>query len=123
MLTLGVEDSGKRVTVALGDTLVVKLPGKEAPGYGWVVTPGDPRVLTVTDHSDNGFAFVAKGKGETRLVFAYRHPWENTKPIKTVTLDVQVGRSSWFGVGVAVGMAAGLAGGAYAAARRKKRKK
>ncbi len=119
MTRLGIEDSGKRVTLDIGDTILVNLPGKEGPGYGWVLTPGDPRVIDTTD----GSTFVAKGGGTTRLVFAYRHPWENRAPIKTVTFDIQVGRRSYWlmaGVGVAAAVAGGIV---YASTRRKRRAK
>ena len=125
--TLGIEDSGKRVVFDVGDTLIVNLPGKESPGYGWVLTPGDPRVVEVADGDVAGtFTLIGKATGSTRLTFAYRHPWENVTPIKTVTLDVQVGRGwlarhGWavFGFGAAVIAAGGIT---YTVTRKKKRR-
>jgi hypothetical protein len=121
---LGIDDSGKRVTIDVGDKLIVQLPGKETPGYGWVVTPGDPSVLGVEDGTTAGtFTFVGKGSGTTHLIFAYRHPWENRKPIQTVSLDVQVGSSHWFGIGVAVGIATTVAAATYALKRKRRKKR
>jgi hypothetical protein len=116
------------ITLAVGDTLIVNLPGKESPGYGWVLTPGDPHVVDVADGSVAGaFTLVARGPGTTHLVFAYRHPWENVTPIKTVALDIEVGRSAtgwltrhwWVMTGIGVGIAAG--GILYTVTRKKKR--
>ena len=124
-VTLGIEDSGTQITLAVGDELRIVLPGKESPGCGWVLTPGDPRVIDVATAGAGEFTFVAKGTGSTRLVFAYRHPWERKTPIKTVTLDVQVGRlGGWLpkvmaGVGAAVVVADGVL--LYRATRKKKR--
>jgi predicted secreted protein len=105
--------------IAVGDTFSVELPGKETSGYGWSLTPGDPTVVA----TDNGKTFVATGPGETRLVFTYRHPYENRGPIEIVTIDVQVDRWGWktlLGVGAAV---VATAGGITYAVKRKKAKK
>lgn len=107
------------MSLSIGDTILVNLPGKEAPGYGWVLTPGDPNVID----TDDGKTFVAKGYGTTRLVFTYRHPWQNREPVKTVTFDVQVSRlSGWktlLGIGAAVAVAGGIA---YAVKRKRARR-
>ena len=117
----------RHIALDVGDTFRVTLPGKEGTGYGWVVTPGDPRVVAVDGHSVEGekqvFTLAAKGPGTTRLVFAYRHPWENVAPIKTVTFGIKVGRWSWswpwFGAGVAAGVV--VASGVTYAVTRKRR--
>ena len=105
--------------IAVGDTFSVELPGKEASGYGWSLTPGDPTVVA----TDNGKTFVATGPGETRLVFTYRHPYENRGPIKTIMYDVEVtkhGWLTWLGLGAATVAAAG---GVVYAIKRKKAKR
>lgn len=114
---LGIEDSGQRVTIDVGDKIFVKLPGIEGPGYGWTLLPGDRTIIDTT----NGEMFVAKGLGSTRLVFAYHHPFENRAPIKTMTFDIQVVRSRWKTI-LGIGAVVAVAGGVTYAATRKKRK-
>jgi hypothetical protein len=117
MQTLGIEDSGRRVTLTVGDTILVKLPGKESPGYGWVLTPGDPRVIDTAD----GETFIAKGAGTTRLVFVYHHPWERKTPIKSVMIDVDVHAHSRGWIALGIGAAVVVAGGiVYTATRRRR---
>jgi Chagasin family peptidase inhibitor I42 len=123
---LGIQDSGRRVTMDVGDTLLVKLPGKDSPGSGWVLTPGDPNIIDVVSTSIEGdataFALVAKGAGTTHLEFSYRHPFEHRSPIKTVVVDVTVNRS-WLSlpkIGLMLAAAAAVAGIAHVATRKKR---
>src|SRR5271155_1578407 len=121
---LAPEDSGKTESLTVGDTTVIRLPGGDGPGSGWVLTPGDPKVIdvasTTANESTTTFTLVAKGTGSTHLEFAYRHPFEHQTPIKVVAFDFTVAGRWWK---IALGVAAAIAAGGitYAAARKKKR--
>jgi len=91
---LGIEDSGKRLSIDAGDTIVVKLPFNLSTGFSWYLTQTDPSIVGRVDlKSADGaqeFTLVAMKAGSTRIQFGLRRPWEHVAPHKTFTADVTV---------------------------------
>jgi inhibitor of cysteine peptidase len=87
--TLGEDDDGAVVEVAVGEQIVLELEGNATTGYTWAVTAVDPAVLapagdpeyrSESDADGAGgtytFRFDAVGPGETEVVLKYFPSWE-----------------------------------------------
>jgi len=87
--TLGEDDDGAVVEVAVGEQIVLELEGNATTGYTWAVTAVDPAVLAPAGDPDyqsesdaDGaggtytFRFDAVGPGETEVVLMYFPSWE-----------------------------------------------
>ena len=87
--TLGEDDDGAVVEVAVGEQIVLNLEGNATTGYTWAVTAVDPAVLAPAGDPDyqsesdaDGaggtytFRFDAVGPGETEVVLMYFPSWE-----------------------------------------------
>ena len=100
-------DTGKPVSVARGQTLVVTLEANATTGFRWEASPGFAPTLAQVGTADyvarpasNGvagapgdmvFRFRAETPGTTTLELAYRRPFEpGVAPAKTVRYDVTV---------------------------------
>jgi inhibitor of cysteine peptidase len=92
-LAMTEEDSGRDVSVALGDELRVSLKENPTTGYGWSVLPMRPAVLELEDSAftlgrDAGvggggrrtFRFRAAAVGRAVLDLELRQPWEPGQP-------------------------------------------
>jgi inhibitor of cysteine peptidase len=86
-------DDGARAAVASGETFEVRLPAQPGTGYGWTVEELDGEVIALVDDrliaagekelgakEAHVFHFKARARGETRLRFDYRRPWEAEEP-------------------------------------------
>lgn len=87
--TLGEDDDGAVVEVAVGEQIVLNLEGNATTGYTWAVTAVDPAILAPAGDPDyqsesdaDGaggtytFRFDAVGPGETEVVLMYFPSWE-----------------------------------------------
>jgi inhibitor of cysteine peptidase len=87
--TLGEDDDGAVVEVAVGEQIVLELEGNATTGYTWAVTAVDPAILAPAGDPDyqsesdaDGaggtytFRFDAVGPGETEVVLKYFPSWE-----------------------------------------------
>ncbi|MBP1632500.1 MAG: inhibitor of cysteine peptidase [Acidobacteria bacterium] len=87
-LRLGAEDDGRRVEVAAGEQITLRLEGNPTTGWAWQVTAVDPAVLAPAGEPDyesssdaDGaggtytFRFEAVAAGETQLVLEYAPTW------------------------------------------------
>ena len=87
--TLGEDDDGAVVEVAVGEQIVLELEGNATTGYTWAVTAVDPAILAPAGDPDyqsesdaDGaggtytFRFDAVGPGETEVVLMYFPSWE-----------------------------------------------
>jgi inhibitor of cysteine peptidase len=100
-------DDGKKTTLAVGEYLVISLPGNPTTGYSWksasppgdslkavgepayAQTPGRAGMVGVGGTFVFKFKAVKAGKAEVKL--AYARPWEKDKPpIKTFSAPVEV---------------------------------
>lgn len=107
VVTVNEVKEGAEISLAMGDTLEVRLPSQPGTGYGWQVADPLPAMLRLAEKTlDLGgdqapsapgasatvvlrFAPVAAGTGNLRLVYA--RPWEkDLLPKKTYTLHVRV---------------------------------
>jgi inhibitor of cysteine peptidase len=95
-------DDGGRVSLRVGQTLVVELPGNPSTGYSWtgggqdgvLVPSGEPEFVADSEMLGSPgtvvLRFEAARPGETRLSLAYERSWETTEPIDTFSLAVTV---------------------------------
>jgi len=102
-LTLGPEDAGTTVSVAVGDRIDVGLPGNPTTGYTWTIVAMDDTVLASRGEAEfradstlvgSGgtmtLTFDALALGTTTLELAYRRPFETVAPEDTFMVTVVV---------------------------------
>jgi len=101
----------REVQVSKGYQLKVAMEGNPTTGYDWEIEYFKPSLLELTTSeftsaqekpaSTDGvaicgaggmktFVFRAKKSGKSPLIFWYKHPWEDGKPAKTFTLNVEI---------------------------------
>ena len=98
-------DEGRRISLAVGDVLAVRLEARLGTGYSWQVIGLTPRlkllgqtVEPATDQSESGqqsqvFRFRAQSRGLYRLQLRYVRPWQRSAPpAKTFSITVSVRR-------------------------------
>lgn len=100
-------DSGRRLHMTEGQTLVVRLETNPSSGYQWTPAPFNQAVLRQLGNPDytpdpraaavpggrgvTAFRFAADHPGRTQLTLNYRRPTEKSSlPAKTMILDVSV---------------------------------
>lgn len=102
--TIGASDSGKTVTLSVGDTLKVTLEGNPTTGYNWEAQSldtsmlkqvGEPAFTPTTSALGSGgqvtLSFDAVGKGQTTLNLIYHRSFETgVAPLHTYQVTVQV---------------------------------
>lgn len=98
------DESSKSVSLVIGDTLVVEMPGNPTTGYTWKLASDKYTVLESAAEprfTPGGSAAGAPGKftfvyrtvhiGEETLEFVYHRPFEpNKAPIKTFSVRAKV---------------------------------
>jgi inhibitor of cysteine peptidase len=102
-VTVTEKDNGGTVTLAKGDTLVVRMEGSAGTGYSWTVAKNDKSVLAVqsqsTERQDKKpggkvtavIQFSTPGAGTSDLELNYARPFDKDKaPAKTFKLKVKV---------------------------------
>jgi inhibitor of cysteine peptidase len=101
---VGKAENGSRVTLEVGQTLVLSLASNPTTGYQWEITELNQAILQETDHEYQAdqpalagsggkeiWRFQAQASGTTTLSLGYRRPWEeNVEPIETFSLEVVV---------------------------------
>jgi inhibitor of cysteine peptidase len=104
---LDADSDGKVLSVAVGATLRISLPGNATTGYQWLITDLQGRAVQPTGPVDYVPAKKAQGRlgaggtfistlravapGQSQLTLSYLRPWEKDKPAeKTYTLGVKV---------------------------------
>ena len=100
----GEEDSGRTVSLRLGDALQVMLQANESTGYAWSVVTNDETVLQLRDaptyevdgdaegaSGETVFLFDAVGPGTSRIQMVYAFQEEGAvDPDRTFELSVEV---------------------------------
>ncbi|MSM40752.1 MAG: hypothetical protein GJT30_14140 [Geobacter sp.] len=103
-LDLTGQDSGRSVTVPVGEVVSITLGGNPTTGYAWELTEVDRAVLApdpepayVADSALSGaggkytFRFSARAAGSTAVQLVYRRPWEKgLPPLERFDLQVVV---------------------------------
>jgi len=101
-LVLDETSNGDRVSMAVGDDLVIELPGNPSTGYDWYVDTLDQTVLELSDQSfDTESTLIgaggtttlrlsAVGTGETDLRIVYERSFETADPIDEFAVTVVV---------------------------------
>ncbi|MHB8910971.1 MAG: protease inhibitor I42 family protein [Syntrophales bacterium] len=103
-LDLTERDSGKRISIAAGETISLTLTGNPTTGYTWEVAEIDRSVLApdpapsfAADSALTGaggtftFRFSALKAGSSAVKLSYRRPWETgVPPLRSVALAVTV---------------------------------
>jgi predicted secreted protein len=101
-LVLDETSNGDRVSMAVGDELVVELPGHPSTGYDWYVDTLDETVLELGDQSfdtestligaggTTTLRLTAVGTGETDLRLIYERSFETADPIDEFAITVVV---------------------------------
>jgi len=99
------KDSGKKVALKTGSTLIVKLEARPGTGYSWRISKNDPARLRLQgearmERPDNDtldgtdyqvFSFTAASEGNVRLELVYQRPWEkDAPPAKTFAADIEI---------------------------------
>ena len=102
-LTLTDADAGRKVSVRVGDVIMLHLPENAAAGYQWRTSHDDPAHVEVrrerydTVNASTGSAGIAVWKltaklpGSARIELKKSRPWENTDTgaqTFAITLDV-----------------------------------
>ncbi|MCU0485384.1 MAG: protease inhibitor I42 family protein [Anaerolineales bacterium] len=91
-----------------GEVLVLNLESNPSTGYGWQVQGLDTRLLRQLEATEwkphvqgklGGWGtevlrFAAVARGQASLHLVYARPWESAAPIKSFTVEVQVGEPS-----------------------------
>jgi len=101
--TLGPAEAGSRVALEVGGELTISLPANPSTGYSWVVSSinpallnqiGDPEFSAESDligaAGTMTFHFEATAAGQDSLQLNYLRPWEDTEPLETYTVTVNV---------------------------------
>lgn len=96
-------DNDSRVTLGVGQTLVLSLESNLTTGYGWEIAEIDEDVLKQTYYEykpdqptligsggQDVWNFRAEAEGNTTLLLRYRRPWEEKEPIQTFRVEVVV---------------------------------
>lgn len=97
-------DDGSRQSLAVGDTLVVRLKSNATTGYRWSVSTTDPALVQkkaaqykkppAGKPGQGGyqiFTFTAVKPGQAVFSLAYQRPFEkHTSPAKTFSLDLSI---------------------------------
>jgi predicted secreted protein len=90
-------DSGRTVSIAQGQTLLVRLPSANSgsTGYSWSTTkaPAKSVLKLVSDKTvgdEQRFSYRAKAIGRTTLTLRYFPPGRGAKAVKTFRLTVKV---------------------------------
>jgi predicted secreted protein len=90
-------DSGRTISVAEGESLVIRLKpaNSGSTGYSWSVSdrPAKSVLKLVSDQtvgSQQRFTYRAKGVGRTSLTLRYFPPGRGAKAVKTFRLTVKV---------------------------------
>lgn len=103
-VTITESDSGSHPSLAVGDTLVVRLKSNITTGYRWTVTVTDPALLRKKSEQykkaapgrmgQGGvqvFTFTAGKPGQMSLSLAYSRPFEkHTPPAKTFRVEISI---------------------------------
>jgi inhibitor of cysteine peptidase len=107
-VTIGIGESGSNIELALGQRLVVRLPGNPTTGYRWSLVDSAGGVLkldglptyvageTATNVVGAGgtetWTFATEREGQQHLCFEYRRPWEEqaSLPAKVASYTVTV---------------------------------
>jgi inhibitor of cysteine peptidase len=103
-VTLSEGDNGKTVTMSVGTSVLLQLPGNPSTGYDWEATIGTPSVLeqsgmpkftpsssAVGAGGTYNFWFQPKSAGRTDLTLVYRRSWETgVAPLKTYKITIAV---------------------------------
>lgn len=105
-IQLSAADSGRTVTMKVGDHLVVELDANPSTGYTWEIGEADSSIIKQVGETEYKSAsatpmpgqggtqvlrFQAVGSGSTTLKLIYHRPWETgVAPINTFTVQVTV---------------------------------
>ena len=103
-LVLTQTQSGKCVSAAPGDVIVIRLAEHPTTGYRWQVEHAAGLMLTGDDFTvsssapgtggERVFRFAVQQSGTSRLVLSLRRPWEtSTTPATHFEVTVEVGKS------------------------------
>ncbi|HEY7543787.1 MAG TPA: protease inhibitor I42 family protein [Blastocatellia bacterium] len=104
-VTVTDKDNGKKISLAKGNMLIVRLEARPGTGYGWQVAkneadklkpegeptlePPDKEVMDGIEHQV--FRFKAISEGTITLELHYVRPWEKeAPPEKTYSIEVQI---------------------------------
>lgn len=99
---LGEDDSGKNVTLSVGEQLTIELPSNITTGYSWSVADDGglqqvgealyeaPDTDAVGAGGTETFTFEATEPGAGELVLWYARPWESVQPAETWSVTVEV---------------------------------
>jgi inhibitor of cysteine peptidase len=94
VMTVTTEDAGRKVTIPVGSSMIVRLEAKPGTGYGWqLVRDGSPQLhletppvfeprskLEAGGVEDEVFRFRVQMPGTADLEFHYRRPWDKQTP-------------------------------------------
>ncbi|MCX8033300.1 MAG: protease inhibitor I42 family protein [Thermoleophilia bacterium] len=101
-------DNGKTITIKVGQTIEVTLPGNPTTGYGWGAALADKdkalleqvgEPVYTQDKTDGElvgaggtytFTFRAKAAGAATLKLTYARPWETVEPLATYQVTVTI---------------------------------
>jgi inhibitor of cysteine peptidase len=103
-LVLTQTQSGRCVSAAPEDVIVIRLAEHPTTGYRWQVENAAGLVLTGDDFTvsssapgtggERAFRFVVQQSGTARIALSLRRPWEaGTAPAARFEVTVEVGRS------------------------------
>jgi inhibitor of cysteine peptidase len=106
-VTIGAQDAGKTISVAVGQKVSIGLVGIPTAGYLWAVTEkpaflsdpvegGGPTTQAQTQPGFTGgnhwevFTFTVQAKGKGKVALEQRRPWEkNEPPSETFSVTIE----------------------------------
>ncbi len=102
-ITLTEDDSGREVSLRVGEKLKIILKSNPSTGYQWDVAPFNESVIKLSEgplvyekkkipggEGETVFVFEAVSPGTTTIKLMYRRPWEKFSPASTFEVTVKV---------------------------------
>jgi inhibitor of cysteine peptidase len=102
-VALGPADGGSAVALDVGGELTITLPANPSTGYSWVVTAMNTARLTLVGEPEFSaesnligaggtitYRFRGAAAGQDSLQLDYVRPWEDTDPLETYVLTINV---------------------------------
>jgi inhibitor of cysteine peptidase len=104
MRTIESNQSGQTITMAVGDTIMVRLPENASTGFRWtLLSSGEPACAIIDEQREppapatpgaggrHAWQLQARAAGECDFKLAYRRPWEEgSAPARQFDIHIRV---------------------------------
>jgi inhibitor of cysteine peptidase len=105
MMRMSEADDGRKINVAVGETLELELPEISGTGFKWAFTSSAESILTLEKEYSAGAAtvpgsgrmrcwrFKAIAPGDATLELVYARPWEKRAPVRSFNAKLRTFRT------------------------------